>query len=77
MVAIDGCEIGCAKAILDHAEVPVKGYLVLTDLGIDKNKNFSLKDLDIQKVKNAVRNCCKGDEKQGEAGNADPGACCG
>ena len=24
MVAIDGCEVGCAKAILDHAEIPKK-----------------------------------------------------
>ena len=63
MVAIDGCEIGCAKGILEHAEVPVKSYIVVTDLGIEKNKDFSLKDLDIKKVKATVRNCCRGDEK--------------
>lgn len=34
MVAIDDCEVGCAKAILDHAEVPVKKYIVLTELDI-------------------------------------------
>ena len=38
MVAIDGCSLGCAKAILEHAEIPIKSYLVLTDLGIEKNK---------------------------------------
>jgi uncharacterized metal-binding protein len=36
MVAIDGCEVGCAKAILEHAEIPTKNYLVLTNLGIEK-----------------------------------------
>jgi len=59
MVAIDGCEVGCAKAILDHAEIPTKNYLVLTELGIEKNKDFNLKADDIQKVKAAVRSACE------------------
>jgi uncharacterized metal-binding protein len=59
MVAIDGCEIGCAKAILENAEIPTKNYLVLTELGIEKNKDFNLKAEDIQKVKAAVRSACK------------------
>ena len=59
MVAIDGCEVGCAKAILDHAEVPAKNYLVLTELGIEKNKDFNLKTEDIQKVKTALKSLCE------------------
>jgi uncharacterized metal-binding protein len=59
MVAIDGCEVGCAKAILDHAEIPTKNYLVLTDLGIEKNKDFNLKTEDIQKVKAAIKSVCE------------------
>lgn len=59
MVAIDGCELGCAKAILEHAEIPAKNYLVLTDLGIEKNKDFNLKAEDIQKVKAAIRSACE------------------
>jgi uncharacterized metal-binding protein len=59
MVAIDGCEVGCAKAILDHAEIPTKNYLVLTELGIEKNKDFNLEADDIQKVKAAVRSACE------------------
>jgi uncharacterized metal-binding protein len=59
MVAIDGCEVGCAKAILDHAEVPAKNYLVLTELGIKKNKDFNLNIEDIQKVKAALRSLCE------------------
>jgi len=59
MVAIDGCEVGCAKAILENAEIPTKNYLVLTQLGIEKNKDFKLKAEDIQKVKTAVRSACK------------------
>lgn len=59
MVAIDGCELGCAKAVLDHAEIPLRNYLVITDeLGIEKNKNFVLQSDDIEKVKTAVKHCC-------------------
>jgi uncharacterized metal-binding protein len=56
MVVIDGCEIGCAKATLQSAGVPMGAYLVITtDLGIQKNKNFNLSREDIEKVKNAVK----------------------
>ena len=59
MVAIDGCEVGCAKTILEHAEIPTKNYLVLTELGIEKNKDFNLKTEDIQRVKAAVKSVCE------------------
>lgn len=59
IVTIDGCEVGCAKAILEHAEIPTKNYLVLTDLGIEKNKDFNLKTEDIQKVKAAIKSVCE------------------
>lgn len=29
MVAIDGCNVGCAKAVLTHAEIPLKHYFIL------------------------------------------------
>lgn len=55
LVAIDGCQVGCVKAILTHAEIPLKTYLVITDLGIEKNKNLTLEQSDIDRVKNAVK----------------------
>jgi len=60
MIAIDGCPQACAKKILEHAEVPMKSYLVLTELGIEKNKDFDLKRDDIEKVKTAVKEACRG-----------------
>jgi uncharacterized metal-binding protein len=54
-MAIDGCDIGWAKAILDHADVPIKNYLVLTGLGIEKNKDFNLKREGIDTVKETVK----------------------
>ena len=55
MVVIDGCSKGCAKATLENAEVPLRNYVVLTDLGIEKNKALHLRREDIEKVKEAVR----------------------
>jgi ArsR family metal-binding transcriptional regulator len=42
MIAIDGCSIGCARACLENSNVPVKTYLVLTDLGFEKNRDLDL-----------------------------------
>jgi len=58
MLVIDGCEIGCPKAILKHTDVPVKNYFVLTELGIQKNKDFNLKTEDVRKIKEAIMNSC-------------------
>ena len=55
MVAIDGCQMGCAKAILENAHLPMKNYLVITDESIEKNKNFNLERSDIDRVKAAVK----------------------
>ncbi len=60
MLVLDGCSVGCARACLAKAEVPLKSYLVLTDLGIEKNKNFQLSRKDIDLVKDAARTACKG-----------------
>ncbi len=60
LVAIDGCEVGCAKATLKRAEVPLQDYIVLTSLGIAKNKDFDLKHLEIQKVKDEIKKVCCG-----------------
>ncbi|MFC1494010.1 putative zinc-binding protein [Thermodesulfobacteriota bacterium] len=63
MVAIDGCEVGCAKATLKKAEVPLKDYIVLTELGIQKNKDFDLKHLEVQRVKYEIKKACCGGAK--------------
>ena len=55
MVAIDGCPVGCAKAILKQANVPLANHVVITEEGIEKNKNLSLDPADIARVKAAVR----------------------
>ena len=77
MVAIDGCSVGCTKAMLEHAEIPIKGYVVLTDLGIEKNKDFNLRRDDIEKSKDAVKVACSPDKSAGASSGGAGGCCCG
>jgi uncharacterized metal-binding protein len=55
IIVIDGGDIGCSKAILEYADVPFKNYVVLTELGIGKNKDFNLKQEDVDRVKTAIK----------------------
>ena len=58
VVVIDGCPACCSKATLEHAKVPIKSYLILTDLGIEKNHDFNLQKEDLNKVKEAIKQKC-------------------
>jgi len=55
MVAIDGCQVGCARAILKNAQVPLKNYLVVTEEGVEKSKYVKLERADVDRVKAAGR----------------------
>ena len=75
LVVIDGCEVGCAKGVLDHAEVPLRGYLVITALGIDKNKDLNLKREEIDRVKEAVRRLQANADEPAHSGGPQPATC--
>ena len=77
MVAIDGCSVGCAKAILDQAKVPLKNYIVITELGIEKNKDFNLKEEDIRNVKDAVKVARDNGVPVGKIATDGAKSCCG
>ena len=55
MVLIDGCDIGCGKAALEHAEVPLKNYLVVTDMGIEKTMISTWKKRTSKRSKKLLR----------------------
>ncbi|MFN3535396.1 MAG: putative zinc-binding protein [Desulfatiglandales bacterium] len=60
VVVIDGCEIGCSKKVMENAGIPLRNYIVVTQLGISKNHDFNLKREDVQKVKDEVRKILQG-----------------
>ena len=76
MVVMDGCPVGCAKAIFNSASVPLRGYMVLTELGIEKNKDFNLKREDVDKVKSAVKAVCASQGHNSSLSESDAAACC-
>ncbi len=57
LIVIDGCEIACGKATLENAGVAVSAHqhLVVTNYGIEKNKDFNLSQEDADLVKDAVK----------------------
>ena len=76
MVVIDGCSVGCGRAILKQANVQLTHYLVLTDEGIEKNKNFNLEQADIDWVKEAVKRTVNGNPPV-NSGPTETGCACG
>lgn len=78
IAAIDGCSVGCAKAILKNADISSYNHIVLTDLGIEKNKDFNLKEGDLTRVKEAVVAACNGQKAASETGFLPKAVgCCG
>ena len=57
VLVLDGCAVGCARAIMDRAGIPVGDHLVVTDLGIEKVKNrqLALRPEDVERIKRAAR----------------------
>ncbi len=77
MVMIDGCSLGCGKATLEKADVPLKGYVVLTELGIEKNKDLNLKRKDIDRAKEAVRQAVSPNQPFISTAKRGSWCCCG
>lgn len=55
IVGIDGCAVQCAKKTLEHAGFRVSDYVVVTELEIGKNHEFTLKDEEVKRVKDTIR----------------------
>lgn len=53
IVGIDGCEIGCAKKILERAGLTITDYIVVIALGIEK-KYQPIRKKDLSTVKQAI-----------------------
>ena len=78
IAAIDGCSVGCAKAILMNAGIQNFKHVVLTDHGFEKNKNLDLNTTDVEKAKDIVQSACAdGQPKVVLEPVAPTGRCCG
>lgn len=54
LIAIDGCPVACAKKTLEHTGFNIDEYVQVTELGIEKNHEFSLAPSDVGKVANRM-----------------------
>ena len=78
MVLIDGCEVACGKKALERENVTVQNYVVITELGISKNKDFALRSEDISRVKQETCRICGISEDAANLGQdsaSSPGCC--
>lgn len=55
MVVIDGCPIGCARKLLEHADISLHKHIVVSDLGIEKVMNTNLEQPQVDEIKTAVK----------------------
>ncbi len=74
---IDGCSIGCGRLIFEQAEVPLKKYLVLTDLGIEKSLGGVIESEDLEKARRALRELCGSPSPQSMPTSKTTSSCCG
>ncbi len=49
-VLIDGCPIGCGKAVLEQAGLEIDCYVVVTELGVKKQHTFNFTEAEVRKV---------------------------
>lgn len=55
IVALDGCEVACAKKAIEHAGLVVTDWVCVTDEGIEKNHKFKLSSKDINLISRRTR----------------------
>jgi len=48
IVALDGCQVACAKKTIEHAGLTVTDWICVIDEGISKSHNFLLEQADIE-----------------------------
>jgi len=55
LVAIDGCQVGCAKKTIEHAGLKVTDWICVTDEGVNKSHNLLLEQADIEFITKKAR----------------------
>jgi len=60
IVALDGCQVACAKKTIEHAGLTVTDWICVTDEGINKSHNFLLEQADIEFIAERTRELLSG-----------------
>ena len=59
-IVLDGCAVGCAKAIMEKVEAPISCYVVVTEQGVEKGIHFNITADEIEQTCAAVRSAIAG-----------------
>ncbi len=56
LVGIDGCPVACTKKTMEHADINLTDYVLITDLGFEKTAHAGVVNQEaIQKVKDEIK----------------------
>ena len=55
IVALDGCQVACAKKTIEHAGLKVTDWICVTEEGISKSHNLLLEQADIELITQRTR----------------------
>lgn len=55
IVALDGCNVACAKKTVEHAGLKATDWICVTEQGIEKNHSFFFDEEDIERITDLVR----------------------
>lgn len=55
IVAIDGCQVACAKKTIEHAGVKVTDWICVTNVGISKNHEFMMDIEQIELIEHKIK----------------------
>ncbi|MBC8477671.1 MAG: putative zinc-binding protein [Dehalococcoidia bacterium] len=55
IVALDGCQVACAKKAIGHAGLTVTDWICVTEEGVAKNHEFKLVSEDIELIASRTR----------------------
>jgi len=55
IVAMDGCDVACAKKTIEHAGLKVTDWICVTDEGISKSHNLLLEQSDTEFITRRVK----------------------
>lgn len=58
IVVVDGCDLQCAKKLLNSCDIKEKYHLTITVLGIEKNEDPTFTEDTLALVKDGIQACC-------------------
>ncbi len=55
IVALDGCQVACAKKTIEHAGLDVTDWICVTEEGVEKQHSFFIEEQDVERIIDRAR----------------------